>query len=109
MLLNHNLIKTCLNKSSLFLNQIRTAKYARKPVGAPRAKSKRFYVREYIEKDKEEQEFIKPLINGYKAQMRSLYLLFQTEKKFTSESSQVGRLEIEALKKRELALLEKNE
>lgn len=108
-MLTNQLVKTCLNKSSIFLNQIRTAKYARKPVGAPRAKSKRFYVREYVEKDKEEQEFIKPLINSYKAQMRSLYLLFQTEKKFMSESSQVGRLESEALKKRELTLLEKNE
>lgn len=81
----------------------------RKPPWVPRAKGKQFRVPKYKEPDMQEKNYITPIWQEYKAQMRSVYQLFKTEGKFTDQASLKVKEEKRILLEKENLLIKHND
>ena len=89
-----------LNKAVLpIMQQNRSIRYRKKPTD-PRPKGKRYNVNIKPEWNLEQQDLLKKDWILYKSQMRSLYQLFKTAKKFSGSQSEVVQIEIERKKRR---------
>lgn len=93
---------------SINIEQTRSIRL-RKPPWVPRAKNKRFWVPPLKKQEQEEYDFMKPIWSKYKAEMRSIYLLFKTVAKFSDKESAKAQEEKKKLLDKENALLEENE
>jgi hypothetical protein len=98
----------CLNKLNVINQQLRSIR-VRKPPWIPRSKAKMFRVPPLKEVDKEEYEYMQPILRQYKAEMRSIYQLFKTEEKFSDKASFAAQEENRKKLKQEQYLLAKNE
>jgi hypothetical protein len=81
----------------------------RKPPWVPRAKNKAFRVPQLKKQDEAEHQFMRPIWNEYKAQMRSMYQLFETEYKFSAQQSKKVQDERVKLLEKETVLLAEND
>lgn len=81
----------------------------RKPPWVPRAKNKRFWVPPLKKQDKDEYDYMKPIWDKYKAEMRSIYCLFKTVAKFSDKESAKAQEEKKKLLEKENALLLENQ
>jgi hypothetical protein len=81
----------------------------RKQPWMPRAKNKAFRVPPLPKQDAAEREYMTPIWNNYKANMRSMYQLFETEFKFSAQESKKVQDERVRLLEREAVLLAEND
>lgn len=93
---------------SLSIEQSRSIRL-RKPPWVPRAKNKRFRIPPLKQQDKAEYDYMIPIWNRYRAEMRSIYLLFKTVAKFSDKESAKAQEEKKKLLEKENRLLEENE
>ena len=93
---------------SVVHQQVRTVRLRKLP-WFPRAKTKMFRVPPTYKQDESEKVYISPIIQLYKAQMRSIYQLFKTEGKFSDTLSLVAIEETRRRAEIERRLRERNE
>jgi hypothetical protein len=89
--------------------QIRNIVRPRKGPDQPRAKSKRFFVRQPSNHDPEEIKTFKTDMMHYKTSIKSLHQLFETEAKFLGKFSQKARSDKDAELHKENQLSQMNE
>jgi hypothetical protein len=81
----------------------------RKPPWVPRSKEKQYRVPPLYLQDLEERNYMTAIWQNYKAKMRSMYLLFKTEGKFSDKESLVAQERKKIEIKKEIELLKKND
>jgi hypothetical protein len=103
-----------LNGSKLLPN-VTAVRYRRKigekaikPPWLPLSNKKQFYVPKRPEQSEEEKSYIYPIILNYKAQMRSVYQLFKSEVKFSSQETMRAKELALAKRQADEALYEQN-
>ncbi|RNA15311.1 putative 28S ribosomal mitochondrial [Brachionus plicatilis] len=93
---------------SLSIEQTRSIRL-RKPPWVPRAKNKRFWIPPLKQQDRDEHNYMIPIWNKYKAEMRSVYLLFKTVAKFSDKESAKAQEEKKKQMEKEYKQLEEND
>jgi hypothetical protein len=87
--------------------QIRNFRF-RKPPWVPRSKKTQFRVPAPRVANLEQEAYMKPIWNEYKANMRSIYQLFKTEAKFSDKASLLFQEEQRIIREKEQEILKRN-
>jgi hypothetical protein len=102
--INRNILKNIQHEL-----QITRSIRMRKPPWVQRSKAKQFRVPPLHIQDSDERNYMIPIWQHYKTQMRSMYLLFKTEGKFSDKESLVAQERKKIEKERDRELLKKND